>query len=122
MQAVRMLPRSNYHNVGFSVESADENENKILLEAREGEKIGLVYVTAYNADASADHEVILKTGYYDEDDEEVKVEKEIGAFEISQGETEVILESPDLGLTIDNDLVVEVDSEELHVSAWGVKA
>ena len=111
---VARLPKANYSTVGFTVET--ENEDEVLIEAREGERIGLAYVIAYNGETADEDEVTLKYGDVDNDP------VTIGVYEIDAGETEILIDSPKLGLPIEGDLIVESESDEVVISAWGVKA
>ena len=108
------LPKANYSTVGFTVET--ENTDEVLIEAREDERIGVAYVIAYNGNDAEEDEITLKYGDVDNSP------TTIGVFEISAGETDVIIDSPLLGLPIEGDLIVESESDEVVISAWGVKA
>lgn len=110
---VARLPKANYSTVGFTVES--ENTDEVLIEAKDGERIGVVYVMAYNGEASDEDEITLKYGDADNDP------ATIGVFEIDAGETDIIIDAP-LGLPIEGDLIVNSESDEVVISAFGVKA
>ena len=110
--AKKKLPVSYYAETGFNVESTDTDE--VMIEAQEGTPIALVYIVASNTTGAAET-VTIKAG--DVDDDPVVILEDVA---VDDDENEVLLESTQVGLRIEGDLIVQASDTGVNISAWGV--